>query len=100
MFTDWYPFRLVRVGAAIFTDVGRTWGSGVVGNSDLGLLSDAGFGLQLGNACRGPGNVLHIDLAFPLKNVPGNHKFQFLVQTMQSFERTSSALRCRSSQLP
>jgi hypothetical protein len=85
VFTDWYPFRLVRVGGAIFTDVGRTWGSGVVGNSDLGLLSDAGFGLRLGNARSGLGNVLHIDFAFPLKTVPDNHRFQFLVQTMQSF---------------
>jgi hypothetical protein len=85
VFTDWYPFRLVRVGAAAFADVGRTWGTGVVGNSDLGLLSDAGFGLRLGNARSGLGNVLHIDFAFPLRNVPGNHKLQFLVQTEQSF---------------
>jgi hypothetical protein len=85
VFTDWYPFRLVRVGAAAFADVGRTWGTGVVGNSDLGLLSDAGFGLRLGNARSGLGNVLHIDCAFPLKNVPGNHKLQFLVQTQQTF---------------
>jgi outer membrane protein assembly factor BamA len=85
VFTDWYPFRLVRVGGALFTDVGRTWGSGVVGNSDPGLLSDAGFGIRLGNARSGLGNVLHIDFAFPLKNVPGNHPFQLLVQTMQSF---------------
>jgi hypothetical protein len=85
VFTDWYPFRLVRVGAAVFTDVGRTWGTGVVGNSSLGMLSDAGFGLRLGNARSGLGNVLHIDFAFPLKDVPGSAKFQLLVQTMQSF---------------
>ena len=85
VFTDWYPFRLVRVGAAVFTDIGRTWGTGVVGNSDLGMLSDAGFGLRLGNARSGLGNVLHIDFAFPLKDVPGNARFQVLVQTLQSF---------------
>jgi hypothetical protein len=84
-FTDWYPFRLVRVGGAVFTDVGRTWGSGVVGNSDPGLLKDVGFGLRLGNTRSGLGNVLHIDLAFPVSNVAGIKKFQFLVQTMQSF---------------
>jgi hypothetical protein len=85
VFTDWYPFRLIRVGAAAFADVGRTWGSGVVGNSDLGLLSDVGLGLRLGNARSGLGNVLHVDIALPLKDVPGNHKIQLLVQTMQSF---------------
>jgi hypothetical protein len=85
VFTDWYPFRLVRVGGAVFTDIGRTWGTGVVGNSDLGLLSDVGFGLRVGNARSGLGNVLHIDIAVPLKDVPGNRKVQLLVQTMQSF---------------
>jgi hypothetical protein len=85
VFTDWYPFRLARVGAAIFADVGRTWGTGVIGNSDPGLLRDVGFGLRLGNTRSGLGNVLHIDFAFPLNNIAGIQKFQFLVQTMQSF---------------
>ena len=84
-YTDWYPFRLVRVGGAIFADVGRTWGSGVIGNSDPGLLRDVGFGLRLGNTRSGLGNVLHIDCAFPLNNIAGIQKFQFLVQTMQTF---------------
>jgi hypothetical protein len=85
VFTDWFPFRLARVGGAIFGDVGRTWGSGVIGNSDPGLLRDVGFGLRLGNTRTGLGNVLHIDLAFPLNNINGIQRVQFLVQTMQSF---------------
>jgi outer membrane protein assembly factor BamA len=84
-YTDWFPFRLVRVGGAIFADVGRTWGSGVVGNSDPGLLRDVGFGLRIGNTRSGLGNVLHIDFAFPLNHIAGIQRFQFLVQTMQSF---------------
>ncbi|HEX3950725.1 MAG TPA: hypothetical protein VHW95_12790 [Steroidobacteraceae bacterium] len=85
VFTDWYPFRLVRVGAAVFADVGRTWGTGAIGNSDPGLLKDVGIGLRLGNTRSGLGNVLHLDFAFPLSDVAGIQKFQFLVQTMQSF---------------
>jgi outer membrane protein assembly factor BamA len=84
-YTDWYPFRLVRVGGAIFTDVGRTWGSGVIGNSAPGLLRDVGFGLRLGNTRSGLGNVLHIDFAFPLNNIAGIQRIQLIVQTMQSF---------------
>ncbi|MDP9083299.1 MAG: hypothetical protein M3N50_05985 [Pseudomonadota bacterium] len=84
-FTDWFPFRLARVGGAIFADVGRTWGSGVIGNSDPGLLRDVGFGLRLGNSRTGLGNVLHVDFAFPLNSIAGIQKFQFLVQTEQSF---------------
>ncbi len=85
VFTDWYPFRLVRVGAAVFSDVGRTWGAGVVGNSDPGLLRAVGFGLRLGNTRSGLGNVLHVDLAFPLNALPGVQRVQFLVQTFKSF---------------
>lgn len=84
-FTDWYPFRLIRVGAAVFGDMGRTWGSGVIGNSDPGLLRDVGFGLRLGNVRTGLGNVVHVDFAFPLTKSPGAQRFQFLVQTVQSF---------------
>jgi hypothetical protein len=85
VYTDWYPFRLARVGAAVFCDVGRTWGRGVIGDSDPGLLRDVGFGLRFGNTRTGLGNVLHIDFAFPLTRTTGIQKFQFLVQTFQSF---------------
>ena len=84
-YTDWYPFRLVRVGGAVFADVGRTWGTGIVGDSDPGLLRDVGVGLRLGNTRSGLGNVLHIDVAVPLKLFPGISRVQFLVQTLQSF---------------
>jgi hypothetical protein len=30
-YTDWYPFRLARFSAAVFGDVGRTWGHRVIG---------------------------------------------------------------------
>jgi hypothetical protein len=51
----------------------------------LGLLSDAGLGLRIGNARSGLGNVLHIDLAVPLREVPNNSRVQVIVQTEQSF---------------
>jgi hypothetical protein len=84
-FTDWYPFRLVRVGAAIFFDAGRTWGSVPLAAPSLGLLKDAGFGLRFGNARSGLGNVVHVDLAFPLDAGAGISKVQFLVSTQARF---------------
>jgi outer membrane protein assembly factor BamA len=90
-FTDWFPFRLARVGAAVFADVGRTWGNGArqsdprMLQAEPGMLSDVGFGLRLGNTRTGLGNVLHVDVAFPLRNIAGIQKLQFLVQTYQSF---------------
>jgi outer membrane protein assembly factor BamA len=84
-YSDWFPYRLVRVGGAIFSDVGRTWGRGSVGNSDPGLLRDLGFGLRVGNSRSGLGNVLHVDVAFPLNALAGISRVQFLVGTQQTF---------------
>lgn len=84
-FTDWYPFRLVRVGAAAFLDVGRTWGAAPLAQSSLGLLKDVGFGLRLGNARSGLGNIIHVDLAFPLDASASINKVQFLVTTKATF---------------
>jgi hypothetical protein len=84
-FTDWYPFRLFRVGAAVFFDSGRTWGSAPLAAPSLGLLKDAGFGLRFGNSRSGLGNVVHVDLAFPFNGDNSIKRVQFLVQTEEHF---------------
>ncbi len=84
-YTDWYPFHLFNIGAAVFADAGRTWGRDVTGQSPLGLLSDVGVGLRIGNARSGLGNVLHVDLAVPLERQPGIDSVQLLVETRHSF---------------
>jgi outer membrane protein assembly factor BamA len=84
-FTDWYPLRLLRVGGAVFFDMGRTWGTPPLAQPSLGLLKDAGFGLRLGNARSGLGNVIHVDLAFPLDGDSSIQRVQFLVQTEARF---------------
>jgi hypothetical protein len=84
-FTNWYPFRLFRVGAAAFADVGRTWGTAPLAAPTLGVLKDFGFGLRLGNSRSGLGNIVHVDLAFPLDGDPSINKVQFLVVTKETF---------------
>jgi len=84
-FTDWYPFRLFRVGAAVFADAGQTWGNAPLTAPNLGMLEDAGCGLRFGNARSGFGNVVHLDVAFPLNVRPGIDKAQVLIQTEASF---------------
>jgi len=84
-FTDWYVFRLWRVGGAVFFDAGRTWGRAPLAAPSLGLLTDAGFGLRIGNARSGLGNVIHVDLAFPFNGDATIKRVQFLVQTEHSF---------------
>jgi len=84
-FTDWYPFRLFRVGAAAFVDVGRTWGRGEVNTPSQGWLKDIGIGLRLGSTRSGLGNVIHVDLAFPLDGGADIKNVQLLVETKQRF---------------
>ncbi len=84
-YTQWYPFRLARFGAALFADAGRTWGHDAVGDSNAGMLGDVGIGLRFGNTRSGLGNVLHIDFAYPLTRQQGVRKLQVLVETKQSF---------------
>ncbi len=84
-YTKWYPFRLFHVGAAAFVDVGRTWGTDVTGADSLGLLRDVGIGLRLGSSRSSFGNVLHVDLAFPLDGDEDIDSVQLLVTTRRSF---------------
>ncbi len=84
-YTDWYPFRLFRVGGAIFFDAGRAWGGNASGIPDPGTLRDAGLGLRIGNARSGLGNMTHVDVAFPFDGDSSIARVQLLVVTKQSF---------------
>ncbi len=84
-FTDWYPWRLFRVGGAVFFDAGRTWGRTPVANGSNELLKDVGFGLRIGNPRSGMGRMTHIDLAFPLDGDKSIRNVQFVVETKKSF---------------
>jgi hypothetical protein len=84
-YTNWYPFRLFHVGAAAFFDMGRTWGTDITGAESLGLLKDVGIGLRLGSSRSSFGNVVHIDLAFPLDGTDDIDQVQLLVQTKGRF---------------
>jgi len=84
-YTKWYPFRLFHVAGAVFADTGRTWGTDVTGATSLGLLSDVGIGLRLGTSRSAFGNVLHIDLAFPLDGDDDIDSVQLVVETKARF---------------
>jgi outer membrane protein assembly factor BamA len=80
-YSDWYPFRLIRVGGAVFYDVGRAWGGENQNTTNPGWLSDVGFGLRFLNARTAFGNVLHVDIAFPLNREGDISSVQLLVRT-------------------
>ena len=84
-FSSLYLYRLVRVGGAVFYDMGRAWGGDFVNAQDAGILKDVGFGLRFAMTRSGLGNVIHLDVAFPLDGDPAISRVQYLVTTKQSF---------------
>jgi outer membrane protein assembly factor BamA len=80
-YSDWYPFRLIRVGGAVFYDVGRAWRGENQNPTNPGWLSDVGFGLRFLNARTAFGNVLHADIAFPLNREGDIKSVQFVLRT-------------------
>jgi hemolysin activation/secretion protein len=84
-FTNYYPFRLVHIGGAVFFDAGRTWPGEDSRAPNFGLLKDAGIGLRLSSSRSGLGNVVLIDLAFPLDGDSSIKRVQYLVRTKASF---------------
>jgi outer membrane protein assembly factor BamA len=84
-YTDWYPLRLFRVGLAAYADIGRAWGSQLPNPNDA-WLGDLGVGLRFLNARTATGNVLHVDLAFPVpKTDPSIRSPQLVIMTSKTF---------------
>lgn len=86
-YSDWFPFRLIRVGGAVFFDAGRAWG-GPYQKPDAAAghwATGVGFGLRLLSARSSSGTTVHLDIAFPLKRAPGVDAFQVSVQSKTGF---------------
>jgi len=84
-FMDWYPWRLIRVGGAIFADVGRTWGVNPIGEENFGWLKNVGFGLRIAPMRFSTSKVAHLDFAFPLDGDPSIDSVQILLEAKRSF---------------
>lgn len=84
-FFDVFPFRLFRLGAAVFGDVGRAWTQSATDTRPQPWLSDVGVGLRIANVRTAYGNVLHADLAAPTGKHEGIRKYQFLLRTRFSY---------------
>ena len=83
-FSDLYVAKLMRVGAAVFADVGRAWFPNNPTGHEFGVLGDIGVGLRLESTRTQSGNLLHIDLAFPLVDGPRVKGLQLLLNVKQS----------------
>ncbi len=84
-YSDWHPFRLLRVGYAVFFDVGRAWFEGEDNGSNGGVLSNAGIGIRLNSSRAEKGSVVHIDLAFPFNKDDDVDSVQLLMTVKDRF---------------
>lgn len=83
-FSDLYLFRLFRVGAVAFFDVGSAW-DGPWGAPQARWRRDVGVGLRVVSVRSAFGNVLHIDLAHPLDREGDLKSLQLLLRSRASF---------------
>ena len=79
----WY--RLFRVGAAVFADIGRAWFPGEKNSGATGVLSDIGFGLRFSSSRAEKNRTLHVDVAFPLEKEEDVDSVQLLVSGKAGF---------------
>jgi len=84
-FHDRELFHLVRIGAAVFADVGKAWTVGEPGPESLGLLRDVGVGLRLGSSRSANAAMVHLDVAWPLDGPRDVRRVQWLVTTRETF---------------
>ena len=84
-FTDWYPWRLFRVGGAIFADVGRTWGENPLDERNFGWLKNVGFGFRFAPTRFSARKTAHLDFAFPLDGDPSIDSVQVVLEAKRSF---------------
>jgi len=83
-FSNWYPFKLVRIGGAVFLDAGQVWGRNVVDERNDDFLTDVGVGLRLVSPSGGK-KVIHIDLAFPLGSNDAIDNVQLVIEAKDRF---------------
>jgi hypothetical protein len=81
LFTDYYPLHLLRVGFAAYVDAGKIYGNTLTG-TDI-LFSNVGLGLRLSPSKSESGQVVHMDLAWPLRTLPGQSSSPLLVVQMK-----------------
>ncbi|WP_281558803.1 hypothetical protein [Thalassomonas sp. RHCl1] len=86
----YYPginlYRLFDMGAALFIDSGKTSGSTPRENIEPGWLQSVGLGLRLFTPhARRDGQVIHVDLAYPLTDNPKIDGWEIRLESKRAF---------------
>ena len=85
LFTNYHFLQLFRVGMAAFYDAGKVYGNPDPAAHDV--FQAVGLGLRLAPSRSQSGQIIHIDLAYPLGSaLPDNkHQLQFIAEVKKSF---------------
>ena len=84
-YTDFYAFRLIRIGYAFFLDAGRVTGNDPRMTPNLGTLYNLGMGLRLTSPRSSSNSVVHVDLAFPINAPSDIDSVQFIIERKATF---------------
>ncbi len=85
-YSDSYFLQLVRLGAAVYVDIGRSWGPQLAQSPvKHGWHSNIGVGLRLTPSRIDANHVVHVDLATPLNDRSDIDSMQLIVKVKQSF---------------
>ncbi|MAM70840.1 MAG: hypothetical protein CMP91_06865 [Gammaproteobacteria bacterium] len=87
LYTNIHLFNLIRVGGAVFMDIGSAWSPYQENGSDNDILADAGFGLRFTASKGASRQVAHLDFAFPMTNIddPVVDSFQIAFNVKSDF---------------
>lgn len=79
--SDLHLFNVLRMGTAMYLDVGRAWGGGY---RSAPHLANLGVGVRFSSSKAKVGNVLHLDLAVPLVERGQADSFQWVIRATKS----------------
>jgi hypothetical protein len=78
-------FHMLRIGGAVFADVGKAWSEAPIPAAHLGVLKDVGVGLRFGQTRSAHAAVVRVDVAVPFDAIGGGLHPQILVTTGETF---------------
>ena len=84
-FIDREFFHVLRIGAAVFADVGKAWGEMASPAAHLGELKDIGIGLRFGQTRSAHAGMVRIDVALPFDAMGSGLHPQILITTGETF---------------
>lgn len=87
LYTDLHILNLVRLGGAVFVDVGRAWEPGVDSGMEDKALANIGFGLRMTSSKSSSRRMAHLDFAFPVtnRNDPEVSEFEIAFNVKSTF---------------